>query len=265
MERAERVGLGVAVAGHVLLFGVLSLGIASRPEMRLPSEPLSVVLTDEVALESASPNPSREAATAAAPDLGETVSTPAPAETAPPAPVERPVPQPLPKPARASPAPPAKPQPKPQPAERTEAAKPAKPKPAEKPRAPRVGSKLLEGVTDQSSTSRSTTPPAATAGPAVVASLQRELYRQVKPHWNPPTGADAELLRTKVTVRLDRDGTIIGSPSAVTSGVTPSNSAQERLHRERAIKAVQLAAPFDFPPQYYDEWQTIEPVFYLGL
>ncbi len=120
-------------------------------------------------------------------------------------------------------------------------------------------------MTDKPSTSRAQTPPAATIGPAVVASLQRELLRQVKPHWVPPTGADAELLRTRVVVRLDENGNIVGTPQATTTGVNASNRAQEALHKERAIAAVRRAAPFKFPAQYYAEWQTIEPTFYLGL
>lgn len=300
MEKSERLGLSVALVGHVAVFAVLSLGIASRSELKMPTDPISVQLTDEVGLVSTAPNPTRDAATATAPDIAPEIekaapapdSTPAPAvnrpeppapktieRPAPPQPkaAERPRPAPTPKPARASPPPPAKPQPaeksktaeKPKSSASTSTAdrrRPDRPAPAAKaPRAPRIGSDFLEGVTDKASTSRSQTPPAAVAGPAVVASLQRELLRQVKPHWVPPTGADAEQLRTKVTVRLDESGNIVGSPSASTSGVTASNRSQEALHKERAIAAVRRAAPFKFPPQYYSEWQTIEPTFYLGL
>lgn len=316
MEKSERLGLSVAVIAHIALFGVLSLGIASRSELKIPVKPIEVQLTDEVALESQSPTPNVEAATAAAPEIAPQVEkaaaapepepSPAPpvARPEPPAPraverpsppkpkaAERPKPAPVPTPARSTPPPPAKPQPKaaekpkppapantddrrrpdrptPTPAPKPAPAAPAKATPspaASAPRAPRIGSDFLEGVTDKASTSRAQTPPAAAAGPAVVASLQRELLRQVKPHWVPPTGADADQLRTKVTVRLDESGNIVGSPSATTTGVTASNRAQEALHKERAIAAVRRAAPFKFPPQFYSEWQTIEPTFYLGL
>lgn len=298
MEKSERLGLSVAVVGHVALFGVLSLGIASRSELKMPTEPISVQLTDEVGLVSTAPSPSQEAATATAPEIApeiekaapEPESTPAPAvrRPEPPAPravdrpsppkpkaAEKPRPAPVPKPARSTPPPPAKPQPKaaekPKPAapadtsERRRPDRPAEKPAAKAPRAPRIGKDFLEGVTDKASTSRSQTPPASVAGPAVVASLQRELLRQVKPHWVPPTGADADQLRTKVSVRLDESGNIVGTPSAVTTGVTASNRAQESLHKERAIAAVRRAAPFKFPSQYYSEWQTIEPTFYLGL
>lgn len=300
MERSERLGLSVAVVGHVALFAALSLGIASRSELKMPTEPLTVTLTDEVGLVSQSPSPNTEAATATAPEIAPEIEKAAPAQEPEPAPTppvkrpeppapkaierpsppkpkaaEKPRPAPVPKPARSTPPPPAKPQPKaaekPKPSppkdtsERRRPDRPATKPAAQTPRAPRIGKDFLEGVTDKASTSRSQTPPAAAAGPAVVASLQRELLRQVKPHWVPPTGADAELLRTRVVVRLDEQGNIVGTPSASTTGVNASNRAQEALHKERAIAAVRRAAPFKFPAQYYSEWQTIEPTFYLGL
>jgi outer membrane biosynthesis protein TonB len=300
MEKSERLGLSVAVVGHVALFAALSLGIASRSELKMPTDPLTVTLTDEVGLVSQSPSPNTEAATATAPEIAPEVEKAAPVQEPEPAPTppvkrpeppapkaierpsppkpkaaEKPRPAPVPKPARSTPPPPAKPQPKaaekPKPAppkdtsERRRPDKPAAKPAAQAPRAPRIGKDFLEGVTDKASTSRSQTPPAAAAGPAVVASLQRELLRQVKPHWVPPTGADAELLRTRVVVRLDEQGNIVGTPSASTTGVNASNRAQEALHKERAIAAVRRAAPFKFPAQYYSEWQTIEPTFYLGL
>ena len=300
MEKSERLGLSVAVVGHVALFAALSLGIASRSELKMPVKPIEVQLTDEVGLESQSPTPNVEAATATAPEIApevekaesepETVPEPPVKRPEPPTPrvverpappkpkaAEKPRPAPVPKPARSTPPPPAKPQPKAAekprpkpspPADTSERRRPDRPKAdsgSKTARAPRIGKDFLEGVTDKPSTSRAQTPPAATIGPAVVASLQRELLRQVKPHWVPPTGADAELLRTRVVVKLDENGNIVGTPQATTTGVNASNRAQEALHKERAIAAVRRAAPFKFPAQYYSEWQTIEPTFYLGL
>ena len=56
MERAEKIGLGVATAGHVLLFGLLSAGFLSTPNpLKLNSPPMDVSLVDEVALKSMAP------------------------------------------------------------------------------------------------------------------------------------------------------------------------------------------------------------------
>lgn len=263
MEKAEKIGLGIAAAGHVALFGVLSFSILSNTSDAFRNKPIEVMIADEVGLESAAPNPAMVTpATSVAPELG------APEESSF---VE---PEPLPEPPKAE----AKPKPAVTPAPvsrepRRRPDKPAsvakaepKPRPQPKPRGSRLGDDFLKGVTDASSVSRNQNIAAEKASAATVASLERELYRLVKQKWRPPTGADAELLRTKVTARLDPNGRIIGTPTATTTGITPSNRSQVEIHQERAIAAVQLAAPFTtFPEKYYDEWKVIEPVLYLGV
>ena len=117
MERAEKIGLGVAAVGHIVLFGLLSIGFLATPNpAKLKQQPVEVSLVQDVAIESASPNPA-EAATSQAPEVGP------PEEAAPPEPVDAP-PEPKPEPAPAPPQP--APEPKPQP-------KPAPPKPEPKP------------------------------------------------------------------------------------------------------------------------------------
>ena len=80
--------------------------------------------------------------------------------------------------------------------------------------------------------------------------------RQLKPHWSAPQGVDAEKLVTQVRFSLGRNGALVGEPQVVSqSGQTPANAAQVRLHAERAIRAVQLAAPFNLPEEFYDKWK----------
>ena len=56
MNRAERVGLGVATIGHLILFGVLSLGLVSKARLPPPrSEPLDVQLVDLIGIPGAGP------------------------------------------------------------------------------------------------------------------------------------------------------------------------------------------------------------------
>lgn len=250
MERAEKIGLGVAAGGHLVLIGILSLSLLSQPDEAFKPKSIEVMIADEVGLESASPNPALvPPATSVAPELGD----PDPADLSQPDPMElTPAPDVKPAPPREKPA--AKPKPEPK----------AKPKP--KPKGSRLGKDFLKGVTDQSSVSRNQNVTGAKASARAVASLQQELYRQVKRKWKPPSGADAELLRTKVTARLDRSGNIIGTPTATTTGITASNRSQAGIHKERAIAAVKLAAPYKtFPEKFYTEWQVIEPVLYLGI
>jgi outer membrane biosynthesis protein TonB len=120
---------------------------------------------------------------------------------------------------------------------------------------------LLNGVSDRNTDSRSTTPPAAAAGPAVQASLGAEVRRQLKPHWKAPTGADAEQLRTEVVISLDENGQVTDIRIVGTSGQTASNRPQVKLHQEQAARAVRLASPFRLPAQYYEAWKSLKVTF----
>jgi outer membrane biosynthesis protein TonB len=279
IDRAERTGLGVAIVGHAALFGLLSVGFLATPNpLDLKQKPIEVTLADEVALESTAPVASQEEPAAKlAEEEGpveptpppEPVPTPAPKPVPRPAPTPpAPAPKPTPRPVPAKPAPPKPAPPKPAPAKPAPAKPaPAKPQPAAKPQtkpARPTGrlAGLVDGLTDRPTQSRVTTPPAAVAGPAVQASLAAEIRRQLKPHWRAPTGADSDQLRTIVEVRLSSDGEIVGEPRVIgQTGVTDGNSSQADLHKERAIKAVKLAAPFKLPPEFYDAWKVVKPAF----
>ncbi|MBW6529025.1 cell envelope biogenesis protein TolA [Sphingomonas sp. RHCKR7] len=138
MERAEKIGLGVAAAGHILLFGLLSVGFLDTPNpIKLKQNPVEVSLVQDVALEAAAPAATEPPSQRVSPEAGEPVDSPPPA-AAPPAPVPapapvpepRPEPRPEPKPAPPKPAPPKPAPPKPAPAPRPEPRPQPRPKPA---------------------------------------------------------------------------------------------------------------------------------------
>ena len=121
----------------------------------------------------------------------------------------------------------------------------------------RLGDDFLAGVGgSERNDSRGT--PAATFGQAEQASLQQAINRQLKPHWSAPAGVDAEKLVTVLSWELNSDGSLSGRPRVVSqTGITDSNRPQAALHAERAIRAVQLAAPFNLPEEFYDKWKRI--------
>lgn len=83
------------------------------------------------------------------------------------------------------------------------------------------------------------------------------MARQIKPHWSAPQGVDVELLVTNISWDLNPDGSLKGVPRLVSqTGVNDSNRPQAKLHAERAIRAIQLAAPFNLPAEYYDVWKS---------
>lgn len=130
-------------------------------------------------------------------------------------------------------------------------------------RRPGLSRDLVTGLSDTpKANSPSNTIPAKTASSAVTSSIGAEIRRQLKPHWKSPSGADVELLRTTLIVRLQRDGSIDGVPNLdAQSGVNESNRSQARLHVDQAIRAVRLAAPFNLPAEYYEAWKVIRPTF----
>jgi outer membrane biosynthesis protein TonB len=294
MEKTEKIGLGIATAGHVLLFGLLSAGFLATPNpLKLNSPPMDVSLVDAVSLKSAAPQISTAPPPPSeAPEQGPTEdAAPAPAPEPAPAPKPEPVPAPPPprpapakrEVAKARPKPPApqkaaeKPKPdkaKPAPAKSKPAAQPAKAKPradspakasgagkADRPRGSLLGKDFLKGIESEAPAPRTSATPAATLGPAQKSALDAEIRRQLKPHWKAPTGADADSLRTELRVQLSKDGAVIGTPQVIRqTGITPSNKAQAALHAEQAIKAVRLASPFKLPPQFYEQWKILEPL-----
>jgi outer membrane biosynthesis protein TonB len=272
MDRAEATGFGVAFAGHAALLAALSLGLATARVPPLQQDPIEVSFVDEVGLESTAPTPSAEAP---APRLAEIEGPvePLPAPPAPviepaPVPAVRPTPQPQPK-LVPQPKAVARPQPKAVPQQKAVARpQPARPAPAAK-QVPAKSTQtrstgrlkgLLSGLSDGDTNSRSTTPPAKAAGPAVQASLARAVREQLKPHWKAPTGADAEQLRTQLSIWLSPNGSVTRIEVIGTTGQTSSNRPQVKLHQEQAVRAVRLAAPFRLPAEYYDSWKHLSPI-----
>lgn len=128
MERSEKIGLGVAGAAHLVLFGLLSVGFLATPNpVELKQQPIDVSLVADVGLEAQAPQAIEPPAPSVAPDAGppEEAAPPAP-EPAPPAPVPEPVPAP--------PQPQPRPQPKPAPRPAPKPAPPPKPAPVAKPK-----------------------------------------------------------------------------------------------------------------------------------
>ncbi|WP_095011448.1 energy transducer TonB [Tsuneonella mangrovi] len=252
LSHEERIGLGVALGLHVLLAVVLILQPNSRQPLPQP-ERMTVNLATDVGLQAQAPAPVPDSRAAMAPELA---PEPAPLPQVQPAPEPpRPVATTAPKP---KPAPKSVPQPKTVPPKPVAKQAPAKSAPSKKAGGSLIGSNFLAG-SGSSTTTDDTRIPASQIGPSARASVVQAIIRQIKPHWQAPQGADADLLVTVLSFRLNPDGSLAGTPRVVSqSGVTASNRPQAPLHAERAIRAVELAAPFNLPPEYYNVWKTID-------
>jgi hypothetical protein len=242
LNREERIGLGIAAVAHVALVGALVWQVRDDPTALPIPERMSVSLADEVSLESTAPDPSAEPRAAVAPVLSDV-----------PEPVIEPEVQPE---LRPTPRQSASPRPTPRPTERP------RPRPTQTSRggASEFEKAFNQGTPNPRATGNSNAQPAVTFGPAEQASLEQAINRQLRAPWqrNAPQGVDADKLVTVLSWELNPDGTLKGVPRIVSqSGITDSNRPQAALHAERAIRAVQLAAPFELPEQFYDKWKRI--------
>jgi len=265
----ERVGLGVAVVLHLALVAVLVMQ-PGKDEVPPMPERMTVSLASDVSLASTAPDPVAESRAAIAPTLSDEPQAATPIEQAQPEPIPAPRPvatTPPPRLAPTKPAARARTEAKPEPPRRrpdrpaaqpTRAAAQAPPKPAAKPAGgSRIGADFLPGAGNSANTSE-THMPASEIGASAKASLAQAIARQLRPHWSAPQGADADQLVTVLAFNLNPDGSLAGRPRVVSqTGVTDPNAPQKDLHAERAIRAVQLAAPFDLPPEYFEAWKRI--------
>lgn len=272
MDRTEKIGLGTAVGGHILLFGALSLGLLLSSQQIIKPQPITVSLVGEISDVSTAPDATQE-------DTAPASSAPedTPPDEAPPVPEVVPLPEMMPQPV-------AKPAPKtPKPV--TASTKPAikkvaqqtPTKPATRPtqtssgkgQATSGGFKLPDnllkgkGKSPTNSGTAQGTPAAKTA-----AQVKREvtvsLAKEIEPFWRRcmPKGLDANLIVTTLALNISPDGRLNSASFLRQSGVNDSNRPQSGLHKECALNAVRAASPFtSLPDEGYDVWKRWEMDF----
>lgn len=90
------------------------------------------------------------------------------------------------------------------------------------------------------------------------ASLMQAISRQLHPHWVPPQERGTDGLVTVLAWDLNEDGSLKDAPRVVRqTGINDTNRQYASLHAERAVRAVQQAAPFVLPKELYDKWKRI--------
>ncbi|MFN2098777.1 energy transducer TonB [Altererythrobacter sp. MF3-039] len=242
LRKEDKAGLAAAVVLHLALAGVLVF----QPEAPPPPIPerMTVNLAEDVGFDAMSPTPVRESRASTSPDPSDELTATPPQPDV----IERPVAE--------RPAPNAAQRPR----EDTRRAS-RRETPTERTSA--SGTRRFEQAfsgAGSSTNTQETRVPASQIGASAKASLVQALARQIKPHWQPPSGPDVDQITTFLRFRLNEDGTLAGKPTIVRqTGVTATNRAQSGRHGEQAIRAVQLAAPFDLPDEYYEAWKLVGP------
>ncbi|MEM7689250.1 MAG: energy transducer TonB [Pseudomonadota bacterium] len=256
LRTEDSAGLAVAVALHVGVVALLVLQPAPPPMIDF-EERMTVSLASEVSLAATAPEAVVESRAAIAPTLDVDPVPPAPdtVSDTPTTQVTEPAPQPEARTPRTATTTPAPPRERSRPDKSTPA--PAPSAAPQKPAGSLIGDDFLKGGGSSTATD-DTRLPASEIGPSAKASIIQRIVREVKPHWTAPAGADADELVTILAFELNEDGSLKGRPRVIRqTGVTASNRPQAPLHAERAIRAVQLAAPFDLPDEFYNAWKSI--------
>jgi outer membrane biosynthesis protein TonB len=290
VDRAEGSGLALAIAGHVALFALLSIGIAHRePPKHFEAPAIDVQLVDAVGLQSAAPTPATEAPQqqtapeAGPPELAKAAAPPPPAPQPKPVPKQEALPEPRPVKAKVAPATPA---PAPVPAK----AAPAKSAPAAKPSllssnllsdlkasaraegkgsrttGSRIGADFLKGVANPS-TGKGVSARAPISG-AAMNGLAAAIKRQVQPCYDLGSlgGTPATQIVTVLHLRFNKDGSVAGTPQiSEQTGVTDDNRSYKQQMAEISRRAVLRCAPLKLPPELYEGgWDNIEMGFTPG-
>lgn len=234
MERTATIGIGAAVAGHAALF-VLMWFIVIRGNRELAIPPaMEVSYVDEVGLESGSPNPVPAAAPPAAEESG-AVEQAAPSPETSPAPIAAPSPVPARQPAR------------PQPAQAGASGSGAVN------RSPGLN---LNPNSFGNDPQRAAGTPGAVMSAQAAASIGQAIQRQVQPCANRQVypGPGAERIVTPISLRLNRDGSLIGRPRVGRQrGLDEENSRYAQRVADLAVNAFVSCAPLrGLPQELYD-------------
>lgn len=275
MDRSEKIGLSVAIAGHIVLFTLLSASILWHRPPPSAHAPMDVTLSSEAALESAAPKITQAPAESQAPEVGK------PAEAAQAAPLKTPAPEPQP-----APQPKAAPQPKPAPAakptpEKEQPKAQAKPEVAPKKtrghqssavepreRGSRLGDDFLKGITAEKTNSRTQAPRAAKIGAQDIANINGLIKRQVQPCYDLGAlkGTSAMSIVTVINLRFRRDGSVASATLVDQQGISGGNQQYARQLFDLGRRAVLRCSPLKgLPPELYHTdnggWENINFTF----
>lgn len=283
MDRVEKVGLGAAIGGHIILLGAFGLGLLASADTTKKQESISVSLVGEIADVSSAPDAIQEEP--APPAAGDTApSEPPPAPT--PVmqiekPVEKPQAKPVQKPAKPDTTPPvAKVAPKKPPVKQPPAKAAAQPvkTAAATPKTVKAAAPGGKGTTpakpgglsrnfEDSINNIGKAPGAGKAVGTPATKTASEVRRSVSTMLGPqiqrrveacsPNGVELNKIITTITLNLDVSGNLLNVGYGGQTGITDSNRPQADPLKQCILQAVRAAAPFrNLDPEYHDVWKS---------
>ena len=267
MDRVEKVGLGAAIGGHVLLLGAFGLGLLASADTVKKQESISVSLVGEIADVSTAPDAIQEES--APPAAGDTAPSEPPPAPTPVMQIEKPVAKPVLKPAKPDTAPPvAKVAAKTAPV-KTAATPPKTVKataPSGKGSTPAKPGGLSRNFEDSINNigkapgaGKAVGTPAAKTATEVRRSVGISIAGQIRSRVRAcaPSGIDINKIETFVTLSLEPSGKLTSVRFDKQVGVTDSNQPQAGPLKDCILQAVRAASPYDgLDPEYHDVWKT---------
>ena len=282
MDKAEKLGLGAAVGGHVILLGAFALGMLASVEPMPKQESVSVSLVGEIADVSTAPDAIQEESAPPAP--GDS----APAEPPPmPTPVmqieksvEKPQAKPIQKPAKPDTAPPvAKVATKKDPtkqqsattaasAVKTAAATPKTTKtaaPSGKGTTPAKPGGLSRSFEDSINNigkapgaGKAVGTPAAKTAAEVRSATSNTIAAEVRPLIPScaPRTSDNSSLRVFVALNIGPSAKLISADVYDVQGINPANEAQVDEMKRCVVQSLKAASPYELDPKEFEVWKS---------
>jgi periplasmic protein TonB len=266
MDRAEKLGLGAAVGGHVMLLGAMALGLFLSNEPLKKPEAISVSLVGEIAEVSTAPDAIQEESAPPAPAEAEAAEPPPAPVMQIEKPVEKPQAKPTEKPVKRDVAPPAKTAVKKIPVKQPPAkiaAAATKSGKGTAPAKPAGFSKSFEdsinNVGKAPGAGKTVGTPAAKSAAEVRRSVSVSLASQIRSRVRAcaPSGVEINKIETFVTLSLDSSGRLSSVRFDKQVGVNDSNQPQAGPLKDCILQAVRAASPYEgLDSEYYDVWKN---------
>ena len=266
MDQTDKMGLGVAVGGHILLLGAMVLGLFMSTERLKKPEPIAVSLVGEVAEVSTAPDAIQEEPAPPAAGEAEPVEPPPspvmkiekPVEKPQIKPVEKPAKRDVPIPTKAA----VKKLPLKQPPAKTKAVA-IKSGKGTTPSRPGGLSKSFEdsinNVGKAPGAGKAVGIPAAKTGAEVKRSVSASLASQIRSRVRAcaPSGVEISQIETFVTLSLEPSGRLTNVQFNKQVGVNDSNRPQADPLKQCILQSVRAASPFSgLDPEYHDVWKS---------
>jgi hypothetical protein len=267
MDRVEKVGLGAAIGGHVILLGAFGLGLLASANTVKKQESISVSLVGEIADVSTAPDAIQEES--APPAAGDTAPSEPPPTPTPVMKMEKPVAKPVQKPAKPDTAPPVAKVAAKKELVKTAATPPKTVKtaaPSGKGTTPAKPGGLSRSFEDSISNigkapgaGKAVGTPAAKTATEVRRSVGISIAGQIRSRVRAcaPSGIDINKIETFFTLSLEPSGKLTSVRFDKQVGVTDSNQPQAGPLKDCILQAVRAASPYDgLDPEYHDVWKT---------